>query len=101
MNRLISMVAVSLIAVSVGCQSKEKVAEGDENCIPAKGPNAVGTAAVNTNCPITGEHADQTVLATYQGKSVAFCCAGCATKFNAMSDSEKAQVYAKATTYPK
>lgn len=85
--------------VLLGCQSGASMAEGEENCIPAKGPNTVGAAAVNTNCPFTGEHADQAVLGAYQGKTIAFCCAGCLKRFNAAGDAEKAKLLATATTY--
>ena len=94
------LAACFLSCALIGCKSSSEVAEGDENCIPAQGPNTVGSAAVNTNCPFTGEHADQAILADYQGSKIAFCCKGCLGRFNRMSDAEKSKILATAKTYP-
>ncbi len=45
---------------------------------------------VNTKCPISGEALSADSPTTqYHGKTVGLCCAGCAAKFNAMSDADK------------
>ena len=97
---ILSIGAASAMAWCVlGCQSSGEHAEG-ENCTPAKEPNTVGRNAVNTNCPLTGEVADQSVVEEYNGVKIAFCCAQCATKFRKMSEGQKTHVLTTATTYP-
>jgi hypothetical protein len=48
------------------------------------------------NCPISGNPADSTITASYNGKTVAFCCKGCIGKWNALSDDDKAAKLASA-----
>jgi hypothetical protein len=102
MNRLMGSVVLTgaLVMGMTACQSNGEHAQGEENCTPATGPNEVGKNAVNTNCPMTGELADQSVVAECQGTKIAFCCTGCKSKFEKMSEADKAKILTKATTYP-
>ncbi|MBK7406163.1 MAG: glutathione S-transferase [Phycisphaerales bacterium] len=48
-------------------------------------------AASNTTCPISGEPVSADIkTVSFQGKTVGFCCNGCAAKFNALTDEQKA-----------
>lgn len=51
--------------------------------------------AVNTKCPMTSEDVSADVTTTYNGECVAFCCAGCITGWDKLSDAEKAEKLAK------
>ena len=52
--------------------------------------------ALNKICPI-GEHdADGTINASYNGKTVAFCCNDCKEAFASKTDAEKTEIIAKA-----
>jgi YHS domain-containing protein len=44
-------------------------------------------AASQTQCPVSGGKADETIYADYQGKRIYFCCSGCRDEFN--KDPEK------------
>lgn len=55
-----------------------------------------GMKAMNTECPISHEKLEASVVTSeWNGKSVAFCCAGCKGKFDKMSDADKAACMAK------
>ena len=99
-GRIVVFSALVLAASLGGCKS---AGSGEENCVaaPAAG-NKPGTVAVNTVCPVQpADAADQSVTADYKGKKIAFCCAGCVKKFNAMDAAGKDAILAKATTYAK
>lgn len=51
--------------------------------------------AMNTTCPMSGEPVDASVTSTYDGQTIAFCCTMCQSKFDRMSDSEKASTVSK------
>jgi len=109
-------------AFSVGCACKDKCdtseacCEGKADCCknggdckdgskaqpaatpaPAAAPAAQSAAPVNKICPIGGHDADQTLTASYQGKTIAFCCDDCKQEFLGMNDQGKAALLAKAT----
>lgn len=97
---ILALTVLALTASLAGCKSADSA---EENCVaaPAAG-NKPGTAAVNTVCPVQpADAADQTVTVQYKGKTIAFCCKGCITKFNAMDAAGKDAILAKATTYVK
>lgn len=52
--------------------------------------------ALNKICPIGEHEADGTITASYQGKTVAFCCNDCKEAFAGKTDAEKAEIIAKA-----
>ena len=57
---------------------------------PVSGP-------VNAKCPVMGGKVDvDGELATFNGKSIGFCCPGCKPKWEAWSAAEKADFIAKA-----
>lgn len=87
------IIAASLLGCVclAGCAS-EKSANATEKTTPVA---AMG--AVNSKCPISGEAIDGKTTASFQGKTVGFCCANCASKWNAMSDGDKQAKFAAAT----
>lgn len=51
---------------------------------------------MNTKCPLSGEALPANCpSADYQGGKVGFCCNGCADKWNAMTDAQKAEHFAR------
>lgn len=82
-----------------GCQSTDAMAKTDASCC-AEGAcdgscggdaQATITSASNDACPFSGNAVNASVsTVSYQGKEIGFCCGGCAEKFAAMSDAEKA-----------
>ncbi len=54
--------------------------------------------AVNTKCPFSGEPVNADVASEYKGQKVAFCCAGCKSKFDKATDADKAQLASKVST---
>jgi hypothetical protein len=73
-----------------GCEDKNKTSSAS-----ATKTSTVSMGAMNDRCPLTKEPVNKNApTATYQGKTVAFCCGGCAAKFNAMSDADKAATVA-------
>ena len=96
-GKILALSALTLAASLAGCKATE------EQCVaaPAAG-NHPGKVAVNTVCPVMPtDAADETVTVDYKGKKIAFCCAGCVKKFNAMDEKGKDAILAKATTYAK
>ncbi len=83
-----------------GCQGTP-TAQTEENCVPAPAEgNKPGTVAVNTVCPVmSSDAADGSVTVTHKGKVIALCCAGCVRKFNAMDQTARDAILAKAMTY--
>ena len=45
---------------------------------------------VNAKCPIMGGEAKATVTATWNGKTIGFCCKPCVPKWNALPEDQKA-----------
>lgn len=82
----------------VGCASDGDKAE----CRPAQ-EGAKHAVAVNGACPIQPDEdaSKSTVLVDYAGKKVAFCCPGCVTKWNKMTDAQKDEALAKVATAAK
>lgn len=64
---------------------------------PAQAPAAQSAVPVNKMCPIGGHDVDPKLTASYQGKTIAFCCEGCVEEFAGMDDSGKANLLAKAS----
>jgi len=75
-------------ALAAGCASEVKTANN-----PAPSPGAV-----NSRCPVAGEPIDGKTMVSFQGQNVGFCCAGCASKWNAMTDAQKQAKLTAATT---
>jgi hypothetical protein len=82
-------VAALIIAAGslFGCQSTKTTDAGAE------------VRTVNSTCPVAGnawsENGSKTrpaaLTRTYKGDTVGFCCQGCASKWDAMTDAERAQ----------
>lgn len=98
--KIVTLAALLALASLTGCGCFD---DADENCIaaPAAG-NQPGKHAINTVCPVMqSDAADGTVTVNYKEKVIAFCCAGCVTKFNKMDETSKDKVLATAMTYAK
>ncbi|MBX3390634.1 MAG: hypothetical protein KF691_14400 [Phycisphaeraceae bacterium] len=113
---LLLSISLALSAVVTGCTCNEKCDDGDECCEgegacckgggeckegdkakPVAGGNQQSSAPVNTTCPIGGHDADPNLTASYQGKTIAFCCDDCKQEFLGMNDKGKSEILAKAT----
>ena len=64
----------------------------EKDAYVAKLPSAkVSMGAMNDKCPLTGKEVNKNApTANYNGKTIGFCCGGCAAKFEAMTDDQKA-----------
>ena len=81
-----------------GCSGKAKttqtqagLASGSSSCRGSKAKTAGGTTAssLNTKCPISGRPISAASTVSYGDKTVGFCCGGCISKWNAMTDADK------------
>jgi hypothetical protein len=82
--------AVAMLAIG-GCENKNKT-----TTTTASHTASVNMGAMNDRCPLSGEPINKNApTASYNGKTVGFCCAGCASKFNAMTDQKKAELVSK------
>jgi YHS domain-containing protein len=81
MNRNIGrgMLAVMCVGIAMigGCKSSEKT------------QTQASPSVMNTACPFSGKPVAEGMNASYEGKTVGFCCKGCASKFDSMSTAEK------------
>ena len=86
MNRVAFAALTLSTIVFAGCKSSEKTTSAS-----ASETKTVSTKAVNSVCPMTGEELGSAPGKTvaYHGKTVGFCCAGCATKWDKLTDAEK------------
>ena len=84
MKRAMSAVVLVGLFSLTGCSSTQTQA------------NSGGAAApINTACPFSGEKVDSKVTSSYNGKTVAFCCAGCKGKFDKADAKAQADMVAK------
>jgi hypothetical protein len=75
------------------CGKDAKNCDGSD-CKPVAAGEKVET--VNTMCVLQpNEAVSKGVMTEYKGMKVGFCCPGCASKFNKMSDSDKVAKLAK------
>lgn len=79
-------------ALIAGCASETKTTT---NATPTTAPSP---GAVNSKCPVAGEPIDGKTMVSFQGQNVGFCCAGCASKWNGMTDAQKQAKLTAATT---
>lgn len=73
------------------CESGEKK---DACCTEKKAGESA--SAVNAKCPYSGNPVNLSVTADYKGRTVAFCCAGCAGKWSKEIDADKDAMLANA-----
>jgi len=87
----IGITVVAAIALSAGlsaCSTDEQAGAHD-------GPGSMTqVSTVNTKCPMMGGDVDPAYTTDFNGKTVGFCCKGCAGKFNKLSDTAKAELLA-------
>lgn len=87
MKNLTAALTVTASLLLTGCGS---VADRAQVEAPA-------AAAINTTCPVMGEEIDPEVTTSYNGATVAFCCKGCVSDWNEMSEDERNAFVTKAT----
>ena len=84
---------------TTGCQSGNKDACAGKNAACCKEGEksacTITTATANSMCVMAGGPVNPSVTSEFKGTKVGFCCAGCQTKFNAMSDADKTTKLAK------
>ncbi len=78
--------AISL-AFAAGCKTCS--CEGEE-----ESEEHAALTTINTICPIGGDEFEATgheasLVRTYKGKNIGFCCSNCVNKFDKMADAEK------------
>jgi len=89
-----------LVILAVGCGKEAEepapaapTAAGHEH-EQEQAQEQTATEFVNTRCPIMGTELDlskvpESLTRVYKGQKVAFCCAGCPTDWDKLSDAEK------------
>ncbi len=85
---------VLLVLITAGCEKKS------EKQAAEAGQEKTATEFVNARCPmmenkIDPEKVTKELTRTYKGKKIGFCCAGCPTAWDKLSDTEKAAKLAK------
>ncbi len=86
----------ALVFALAGCASNS-TSMAEENCTPPGEGDAVAAGSVNSICPIGGDGVGAgSPLVTHKGTTIALCCDGCVTKWNAMDESQRDEVRAKA-----
>jgi hypothetical protein len=82
---------------SGACTDKTACCESGKaaSCDSAAATKGTATAAVNTACPFSGGPVNSALTASYNGKTVGFCCAGCQSKWEAASDADRAAMFTK------
>lgn len=88
-NAILLGLAVSAMVLG-GCNNDKKAS--DDKAVDSK------AMAMNTKCPFSGEPANGDVASEYKGQKVAFCCAGCKSRFDKASDADKAMLASKGST---
>jgi YHS domain-containing protein len=87
----IAFAALILAAAGLTACNNDKTAATDSKM------EAKSTAPINKMCAINpSEEANAKVTSTCDGKTVAFCCAGCKGKFDKMTHQQQEAVVAKA-----
>lgn len=73
---------------SAKCQDKDKGCGGSKEC-----KDGESKAVVNAKCPIMGgtlgDQVPAKLMRVYKGQKVGFCCGGCPSKWDALSNEEK------------
>ncbi|MBM4107443.1 MAG: hypothetical protein FJ255_01295 [Phycisphaerae bacterium] len=103
MNTILRTAILSAALLALGaCKATENCGSdcgSSSSCGSAcetEGKAAIKSAAFNTTCPYSGNAAKPEITSTHNGKTVAFCCAGCQKKFEAASAADKDSIMAKA-----
>jgi hypothetical protein len=76
---MVAVMCVGVVAMLGGCNSSEKTTTTTQ----------VSPSVMNTTCPFSGRPVTEGMTASYEGKTVGFCCKGCTSKFESMSDADK------------
>lgn len=81
------LVLLSLLGLVVGCTQS--------TATPS--PEATAVTTVNQHCPIMGgEVTPEGGTTQWNGQTIGFCCDGCDSKWEALSDKEKGEKLASA-----
>lgn len=98
MKRTAIFATAALLALA-GCTNNKDCSGScsDEACdaCQAEGAAATLSSASNDTCPFSGGpvSANATTV-SFEGKDIGFCCNGCSSKFEKMSDEERAATLA-------
>lgn len=90
-RRVLMMLALAAVPFIAGCHCCDKCDDDDKKA---------SMGAVNSVCPMRGAACpigDKAATTSFKGKTVAFCCKGCISKWDALSDSDKQARLDKAT----
>ncbi|HZW08898.1 MAG TPA: hypothetical protein VFF69_03265 [Phycisphaerales bacterium] len=87
---------LAALALTLGACETTRQSAGADACCGGDGAccaegEAATLSAANESCPISGRSVSPEVeTVAFDGKQVGFCCNGCAGKFAAMSEADKA-----------
>ncbi|MFT3685824.1 MAG: hypothetical protein QM783_13025 [Phycisphaerales bacterium] len=84
----LSLVALIAMAGLAACANNDTQTAAADTKMEAK--------ATNKTCPYTGGAAKADITSTCDGKTVAFCCAGCKGKFDKADHAKQVEMLAKA-----
>ena len=91
--RSLALPALAAVVLFLGSCNKEAKTEPNKTTPAAKASMGI----VNSKCPMKGEPVDKDdPTIDYHGQKVAFCCSGCLSKFNKLTDEQKAAKIAAA-----
>jgi hypothetical protein len=79
-----ALATIALAALAACHGNKDSAATRD-----AATPAATAATPVNANCPFTNKPVNARVTRTWSGKTISFCCNGCAGRWDGMSDADK------------
>ncbi len=90
MTRTLAATAIlAATAAALGACSSPQEADTD---------SAVSAGMINDRCPIAGQPVNPDAdAAKWQGGTVGFCCNGCSSRWDSMSDDERAAALAGVT----
>jgi hypothetical protein len=88
-TRIALSLALAAITGLAACANNDSKA-ADQSKMEAK------ATPINKTCPLSGEAAKADVTSTCDGKTVAFCCAGCKGKFDKMDHAAQAKMVSAA-----
>jgi hypothetical protein len=98
----VALIVVLVAGVSVVAYRQFALAEGTNVKEPTSQPtSAQAQKVVNARCPIMGtalktDKVPEDLTRMYKGQKVGFCCGGCPSAWDKMSDAEKDKALEKA-----
>ena len=90
MSTLITVGTMSMVLALSACHDKTKTTSSTTTTT-----TSTRMTAMNDKCMCGHALGDRPVYETYKGKTIAFCCADCKAKFDAMTMAQKDAYVAK------